>query len=213
MNRKPTAYYHGGGGESYWLMSSAGTTGVARSFWLLLVPWPWMLNGGYEKRAAEATLGGGVTTTTDAGVSFENVAVLDANGETADYSLVAGLDLPLGHYTLTMLAKDSAAVSNDLTMSVYDTTASASVASAAKTLTGSFAFYTLDFELTSTHDAHNIRFRVAKSTATANTILAHKFTIIPRKRNTSTPIHVFFPRDLARSALMTTTQRDTVTEA
>lgn len=212
FTNKPTTLYadSGTGQQALWRLTSASTSALERTFWFVFVPWPWLLNGYYVQEAESATMASGAASAADATASGSSVASLDANGETVDYSFVAARDLPLGHYTLVIRAKDSAAVASDCTMSVYNTTDASSIASQAKTLTTSYAFYTLDFELASSASADSIRVRAAKSTATANTISVDYFLIVPRKRNSATPSHVWFPYDVARNALMDTTQRESV---
>lgn len=209
MQRKPTTLYHGAGGEPYWYMTSAGTT-TEREFWFMLVAWPWLSASNVFFYEAESGILGGATSVADATASGGNVARFDAQNEYAQVEVYASRSLPLGDYTFVARAKDSASVANDLTMAVRNETDALDLVSTTKTLTGSYAYYTANFTIDADDAGDQLFIRAFKTNATANNIDVDYFLIIPRKRNSATPTHVWFPYDVARNALMDTTQRESV---
>jgi hypothetical protein len=78
--------------------------------------------------------------------------------------------LPAGSYRMFARIKDANQVTNDVLLQVYNSTASASVASVSRTATAGYGIVVLDFNVTSSMVGHALRFIVKKNTATANTL-------------------------------------------
>lgn len=135
---------------------------------------------GYTKEAENCTLSG-CTASADTDASNAQKVVLDAQNDSADFSITqSSWALPIGDYTMYVRAKDSAQVSNDLTLSVYNTTDAASVATGNKTCTASYAWYSLDFSIAAGQSGDAIRFRANKNTATANSISVDLIAVVMR---------------------------------
>lgn len=211
MTNKPTNLYAATTDDRLrWRLDAAATSALKRTFWVTLIPFPAVMNGVMFVEAESMTLDGGAATSAEGGTSGGSVVLLDANAEGCLHNFRPGFDLPLGEYTLVAFAKDANQVANDFRLQVENTTDVTQLGLATKTLTASYAWYTLDFAITSADQGDECYFRVSKATATANTIRVDYLLLIPRKRNSGTPAHVFFPRDLARNAMMATTARETV---
>jgi hypothetical protein len=209
LPRKPTTIGHGDG-YCVPTYSAAPTTAYERTFFVFLLPFPWITTSSYlvEAESASTPLG---PAQADATASGGSVIRATTSGQGVKHARVAGRDYPLGDYTLIVRAKDTAGVAGDLSLAVYNATDAAYIAGpSGKTLSGAYAYYTLDFSLTAAHDADTIELHALKATGAANTLDIDYLLVVPRQRNASTPLHVHFPRDLARNALMTTNQRDTV---
>lgn len=201
-----------------WEKTSAGTSAVKRTFFLIAIPWPWLIGGGatgatvgknpFFVEAEEMISSGG--TAADAGASGGSVARLDAINEQVYYRFVAGRDLPLGEYSAIYRMKDSAQVASDARTYVNNVTDASMLATTDRTLTGAFAFYALDFALAAAQDGDTVEIAIQKITGTANNLDVDYVLVVPRKRNSSTPSHVFFPRDVARNALMVPSVRSAV---
>lgn len=215
FTKKPTTLYHGASGETpLWRDNAATTSAFERTFWVMLLPWPWMTNGYLFKEAESTSTDGlGASVVADALASGGNALRFDANGEVLRHRFVAGRDLPLGDYTAIYRVKDSANVASDYRRQVRNETDAVDLASVTLTLTSTYAYYSVDFTLDADDNNDTIFVGANKTTATPNNIDTDCILIIPRKRNSSTPAHIFFPRDIARNLLMVTSQLDTVQEA
>lgn len=111
------------------------------------------------------------TRTADSDAVNGYADVLDANGEDIFASLTQSVVvLPEGDYMMFIRAKDTNTVASDLGMEIYNDTDSTSLAYEAKTLTTSYAYYTLDFTVESDDLGDLILFDVQKITAAANSI-------------------------------------------
>jgi len=159
------------------------------------------------KEAEDATRSTGAeidtTQTDDSGDSVK----LDAQGEYVEYTFIGGTDLPKGRYIAFFRAKDSAQVANDFQIHVYDETVAGGKylneenGDVHKTLTASFTYYGIVFDITDDEDGHTIRIRAMKDTTSANSIWVDYFLIVPIGNGES------WPQDLAHSAMRGLSQR------
>ncbi len=121
-----------------------------------------------------------VVTPTSSG---DGAAFLDKQYETVYHSLTGITDIPVGRYLLIARMMDLEQVASDAGMCIYNNTESKYLnedkAWKNFTLTGSYAYYSIVFDVTSTDSGDVLRFQVRKSTATANTIVVDYFLIIP----------------------------------
>jgi len=151
---------------------------------------------------AENGVGGGADTV-DQGGAVGVVARLNAQNEYTDYTITAGTNLPAGRYIVLFRAYDDNQIASDFQMSVYNTNDSEyrnqENADVHTTLTGSYAFYQLIFDILQedVEDTDSIRIRALKDTATANVIYVHYFLVVPVGDGES------FPKDLAGATLRT----------
>ncbi len=165
---------------------------------------PFSLIANIFAEAEDETLGGGATTPgndPNASGAGNNYVLLNAQNETVDYVVVAGTDLPEGRYLAVFRALDSNQVASDFEMSVQNTTdgeyRNEEGADVHTTLTASYAFYSIVFDITGADvtGTDNIRIRAKKDTAGANDIRVDYFLIVPIGDGES------FPQDLAHNAL------------
>lgn len=212
FTRKPNTlgFSNVAGEHVRWRDTGATVAPFLRSFFFGALPFPWLTSGAVFKEAESATLAGGATSVAEGGTSGGSKAQLDAQNEETSYTFVAGRDLPLGDYVLVARAKDTAAVASDFGMRVRSDTDASDLVLTTKTLTASYAYYTAEFSLAAASDGDTVSVRFRKETATANTISADYFLIVPKKRNAGTPAHVHFPYDVARNALMVPVTRENV---
>jgi len=151
------------------------------------------------KEAESATIesGGSIDTsqTDDSGDSV----LLDAQYDCVYYAFTAGTDLPLGRYLVFVRAKDTNQVSNDLKFWFKNVTddrwVSQENAAVFKTLTASFAYYSVIIDLTDDDNGDTIYLKVEKNTSNANNIYADYFLIVPIGNGES------WPQDLAHNAM------------
>lgn len=154
------------------------------------------------KECEDMLQGSGVTyyTGVDASPKTGNTgSTLDADAETIQYYFIAGTDLPLGTYKLFIRAKDSNQVADDLRIDVWNSTESTSILPSIeyKTLTSSWAYYSIDVTLSSEIDGDNILVHLSKETATANTIDLDYVLWVP-----ITSPNGNFPQDIAHQAMV-----------
>lgn len=137
-------------------------------------------------------------TGTDASPKTGNTGlILDSSTSRAEYSFIAGTDLPLGTYRLFIRCKDSAQIIDDLQISVYNTTDSTFVLDYVyKTLTAAWGYVSVDVTISDDDDGDYMRVKLCKTLATANTIDLDYVLWVPISSTTGN-----FPRDVAHQAL------------
>lgn len=211
--KKPTTLYADASPNfMLWRLTGSPALGTQRTFWFGLLAFPWLIGRAAFVEAESASTVGG-TVTADAGASGGNVMRLDANGDFVYKDVTGGVDLPAGDYTLVARIKTSSAVSNDVRLLVKNETDAVDRASVIFTATTSYAYYYLDFSLTTADAADTVRLLASKQTGTAANVDVDYFVVIPRQRNSSSPDSVHFPRDMARNLLMQVTARESVRKA
>ena len=108
---------------------------------------------------------------------------LDAQNEYVYVPLTGITDIPAGRYRLVARMKDSAQVTDDAEIYVYNNSDSRYMneyrAEETHTLTSSWAFYSCIFDVTSDDSSDTIRLYIKKSTVTTNTIDVDYFIIFP----------------------------------
>lgn len=157
------------------------------------------------KEAEDATLGEGVTVDTTQTDDSGDSVLLDAQGEVVLYDLTGVTDLPTGRYIAFIRAKDTNQVANDLAMWVRNVTDARYLNEenheVYKTLTSSFSYYGLVFDITSDDSGDTIRFGARKNTTDTNSIYVDYFLIVPIGNGES------WAQDLAHNAMRTFTKR------
>jgi len=156
------------------------------------------------KEAEDATLGGGATVDTTQTDDSGDSVLLDAQYEKVTYYFTGITDLPKGRYLAVFRAKDTNQVANDVLARVHNTTEDRYLneenSNVYLTLTSSFAYYFLVFDITDDDDGDSLEIKVQKDTASANSIYVDYFLIIPISNGES------WPQDLAHNALRTLTE-------
>jgi len=171
---------------------------------LALVPFNKVSN--LFKEAENATLMNGATTDTTQTDDSGDSILLDAQYEQIQFSLTDILNkLPKGRYLLFVRAKDTNQVSNDLGVEVFNSTDSRFLneerTTATFTLTSSFAYYSVVFDLTDDESGDQVNFNAWKRTTNTNSIYVDYFLIVPIGNGES------LPQDLAHNAMRTFTKR------
>jgi len=150
------------------------------------------------------TLSTGAEIVDVTGDYFKSVA-LDAQNEKVYLDLTGITDLPKGRYVALVRAKDTNNVSDDLELSVTNFTDSTYLneenTTAKKTLTSSFAFYGVIFDVTDDEEDDTIRIIANKQLSTANTIYIDYFVIFPLGNGES------WIQEAAHNALRTFTKK------
>lgn len=146
----------------------------------------------------------GTTTSRGRGetLSGGSAVVLDADEELSyDTIIVGGETLPKGRYLLLARAKDTEQIADDFRMNVRNNTDGVYVHESNdfegtwKTLTASFAYYQLVFDIADSDLGDNLYLRCYKRTASENTIFVDYFLIVPIGNGES------LPQDLAHNAM------------
>lgn len=126
---------------------------------------------GHMREAEDADQSSGVVEASDANASGGLCVQLNAQNEQVSFTFTQSVwSLPIGNYRMYIRAKDSAQVANDCRMVVTNVEDSHHIANTTKTLTASYAWYSLDVTTDSSENGDTIYVRVWKDTATANTI-------------------------------------------
>lgn len=189
-----TAFLALTGGKIYLQNYKSGNIGNVK-FWVTMIPFTQFDDIYLE--AEDGTLAGGADTE-DVSDDINESARLNAQNENVYWDLNA---LPAGRYIVLVRAKDTNQVASDCQLSVENTTdgeyRNQENNDVLKTLTGSFAYYQLIFDITSTDvsDVDNIRITALKATATSNTIYIDYFLIIPITNGEG------WPQDIADNVL------------
>jgi len=111
------------------------------------------------------------TTTADSNAVEGYAEVLDGNGEFARYRKVyESYELLAGDYMMFARVKTTNSVTDDILMSVNNTTDATTLSSVTFTGTTEYAYYTLDFTIGATDSGDQIEFKLNKTTSTANSI-------------------------------------------
>jgi hypothetical protein len=149
----------------------------------------------------------GTTTARGRGETLSNgsAVVLDAQNENFYYALVNALTkLPAGRYLFVCRTKDTDQVANDLSAYVKNAGdnrfKNENNAVTYMTLTSSFAFYSIVFDLDSGDSGDNVNLNRTKSKATENTIFVDYVLIVPVGNGQD------WPQDLTHAALRTMTK-------
>jgi len=158
-----------------------------------------------HKAAEYATLSGGADVedlADDTGAS----ARLNAQNEQVTYYLnPIDTYLPEGRYILLIRMKDTNQVADDCLTVVYNITDGRFMHQendwTTRTLTGSWAYYQLIFDVVAADAGDNVQFLTKKNTATANIIYVDYFLIIPISNGES------WPQDLAHNLLRNVGQK------
>jgi hypothetical protein len=147
--------------------------------------------------------GSGVTTNapddvSDGTASGGNKLQLDALNEYWQYIWTTD-NLPAGRYRFIIRAKDSNQVADDFGINAYNQTDSVYISEdqgiKTFTLTGSWAYYSVIFEINADDSGDTLRVNAKKMTAGANTIDIDHILIVPLGNGES------FPQDLAHSEM------------
>ncbi|MHA2022043.1 MAG: hypothetical protein ACTSWQ_00095, partial [Candidatus Thorarchaeota archaeon] len=157
----------------------------------------------------------GTTTGTDdvadGSASGGYKVVLDASGEEVYVSLTGITDLPIGRYLLLVRAKDTAQVANDLQICAANFTDGSYLNENEFynyfTLTSSWAFYQLRFDMNADDSGDAIHLLVKKMTATTNTISVDHFLVVPLCNANS------WPQEVAHNALREATVNFRLTDS
>jgi len=112
------------------------------------------------------------TKTADSDAVNGYADVLDADAENLYYSLTQNdYELPEGDYKMFVRIKDSAQVSSDVVMHIFNWTDATSLAlDSDLTATSEYSYLTLDFTVASDDVGDVIQFQIHKDTATTNSI-------------------------------------------
>ena len=176
----------------------------ATKMYLMFIPFGQVAN--LFKEAEDATLYGGATVDTTQTDDSGDSVLLDAPDEMVFFQLVGDLDLPKGRYLIVVRAKDTNQVTNDLVIVARNVTDSSRLEESNTwenyyTLTSSFAYYTLVFDIDDDDVGDTLEFQAKKITTNANSIYIDYFLIIPISNGES------WPQDLAHNALRTYDKR------
>lgn len=142
----------------------------------------------------------GVTyyTGTDASPKSGNTGMtFDAQSEFCAYTIVPGTDLPLGKYKLFVRAKDSAQVTDDLTIYIHNNMDVRVVTNTSRTLTGAWSYVSTDVVLDSDDEGDDVAIFIQKKTTTANTIDVDYVLWVPISLDNGNG-----PQDIAHQALV-----------
>ena len=150
------------------------------------------------KEAEDATLGSGTTIDTTLDDDSGDSVVLDAALETVDYCFSG---LPVGRYIAFVRAKDTNQITNDFALEVKNATEDKFLNEentvTYHTLTSSFAYYGIVFDITEDEEGDTIRIRAMKQQSDANNIYVDYFLIVPIGNGES------WPQDIAHNAMRT----------
>jgi hypothetical protein len=172
---------------------------------------PFSLVASLFTEAEDETLGGGADTedlADDSGTS----ARLNAQNESVSWSFTAGTDMPAGRYLALSRAKDTNQVADDYRWNVYNSTDSKyrneENDEVLETLTASFAYYQLVFDVTDADvsGGDTIAITAYKNNADANTVYVDYFLIVPVGDGES------FPQTLSHNALRTVNRNRRILE-
>ncbi len=135
---------------------------------------------GYMKEAEDATIGAGAAAAADANASGGSCVQLNANAEAVYILITQSIwALPTGDYRVYVRAKDSAQVAGDLTLGIYNSTDATWAGSASKTLTASYAWYSVDVTTAADDVGDLLEIIAQKASATANTISIDIICVVP----------------------------------
>jgi hypothetical protein len=133
--------------------------------------------------------------------SNNEIVYLKEQYDTIRYVITGITDLPTGRYMAIFRLKDTEQIASDIGMSIYNSTDSTYLneenATATKTVTSSYGYYKLIFDMESDDDGDTIWIAVRKETTTPNIIMADYILIVPIGNGES------LPQDLAHNALRT----------
>jgi len=162
------------------------------------------------KEAENATLGSGATVDTTQTDDSGDSVLLDAQNESISYYFTGVTDLPKGRYIAFIRAKDTNQVTNDFRLHVQNDTDGRILNEEGgfvyKTLTSSFSYYGVVFDITDDDDGDTCRVTALKAQTDANSIYVDYFLIVPISNGES------WPQDLAHNAMRTYTKRWRVKE-
>lgn len=215
MTRKPSTLYHDAAGNILWRDTAATTAAFKRTFWVGLIPWPWMLGLAMYGEAEAMTRIGPTpaSVTADGDASGGQGVLCTANSDGVRRSFVPASDVPLGDYTVVARVKDSGALTTGVTIKVSNATDATTLVTTASTAGSAFGFITADVSIGSTDSGDTLNLEVYKSNAGASNVVIDEVLLIPRKRNSSTPSHIFFPIDVARNLIMNVQAREAIQRA
>jgi hypothetical protein len=169
-------------------------------FYLGITPFPQIANLFIEAEDMHYTLGAvNEDVAGDSGTSMR----LEIQNAYVEYQAWAGKDLPAGRYLAIWRVRDSNQVALDLEVSVYNSPDSEyrneEQGDIHKTVTGSWAYYQLVFDIEDADASgiDTIRFRAKKETANANNIYVDYLLLVP----IGTWVNQDWPQDIAHSAL------------
>tara|TARA_Y100000310_G_scaffold345301_1_gene463534 strand:- start:631 stop:3651 length:3021 start_codon:yes stop_codon:yes gene_type:complete len=156
----------------------------------------------------------GTTTARGRGetLSGSSAVVLGLLNELNRYSPVAGTNIPEGRYLMIIRAKDTDQVASDAELLVQNQTdtkyRNKEFAEQNETLTGSFAFYFMEFYISDADvsGTDTIILNIKKDTATENTIFVDYFLIIPLGNGDTGP------QEIAHNPFRTVTKKRKVYE-
>ena len=207
LNQKPAAgnkRFRSWMGDTIEVEQIADADIQATTMYIGLIPFSKIAN--LFKEAEDAVQSTGVTVDTTQTDDSGDSVVLDAQSEFVEYQITGITDLPKGRYIMFVRAKDSAQVADDLHLVVFKENGGVTYlneenADTFHTLTSSFAYYGIVFDITENEDGDLIHLRARKDTATTNTIWIDYFLIFPISNGKS------WPQDIAHNALRTFTKK------
>lgn len=136
---------------------------------------------GYAKEAEDCTLTGSVTIA-NSDYSGGYCAGVQNQNETVDFNITASpWALPIGDYTWYIRGSQAATEASSVTISVYNVTDSASVATSTTTFPSpSIGWISLNFSIASGQVNDNLRFRILKVNNTGMTLYPDLSAVVMR---------------------------------